>query len=242
MWGDLRHWELWNVSSRAEEQMDELCFHRPRVVYSVRSWRPPGCSSVLIISVSASVPMVLSWVFHPQQWIRHCSFGLCKYINHVLVMGFELIVWTELCVTGLILLNAQQPGRFCFFRLSSASAGFAASLGSRPAWFVLTLESEMLMFCSSQHSVLVLWAAPGPDWGCWFQTCGYPGLLPDLLLLSLCLSLLTWSFKLSQSIFFSSLFHIGLLFVLNSLGTIYPPKQPEAIWEGNLTRDMGNFW
>lgn len=135
----------------------------------------------------------------------------------------------------------DHPAKFTAARevlhtLSALSfCSFCSSTGAKPSMVCTSSRVKCLMFCSSQHSgCAVLCSAPGAGWGSWFQMCHLPELLPDLLLL--CLSLPT--FKLSQPVFFLSLFHICLLFVLNSLGTIYPPKQLEAIWEGNLTRDV----
>lgn len=88
--------------------------------------------------------------------IRHCSIALCKYINDVLVW----VICPEL-LCGTILLNSQQPGRFCIPCLPSASAAFAPALGSSPAWFVPALEWNV--WCSAALSTLDVLCSAQPQ-------------------------------------------------------------------------------
>lgn len=158
----------------------------------------------------------------------------------ILLWGLSLVIWTEL-------LCGPHPAK-CTAARETLRALVSHQLLqvlvhhwvlSSPAWFVAAPEGEMLlMFCSSQRSVHVLWSGQCADsrhvdslgfsLTCWFCVCLYP---PDTL-------------SSLNLVLFSSLFLLSMqiLFVLNSLGTIYLPKQLEAIWESNLTRDMWNFW
>lgn len=134
-----------------------------------------------------------------------------------------------------------DPGYLC---LLSASAGLGVSLGSSPMRFVPAIDSEMSVLpCSSQYFSSMCCGLVSPR--CWLSVV-IPGLLPDLLVMPLCLSLSSWPFKFSQPVVVQFCFSfvishhadsLFLLIMLNSLGTIYPPKWLKAIWESNLTRD-----
>lgn len=121
-----------------------------------------------------------------------------------LSQGFSLVVWA-------VLFCGPNPAK-CTASKESLSALVSHQLlhqgqVQRDLYQLLKMKC---LWCSPSLSTslacAVVWSTPDADWVCWFQTCGLPGLLPDLLVLPLCLSLPSWSFKRSQSGFFFFIF------------------------------------
>lgn len=122
-----------------------------------------------------------------------------------LSQGFSLVVWT-------VLLCGPNPAK------CTASKETLSALVSHQLLQVLVshwgqaqhdlyqLLKMKCLWCSAALSTsfacAVVWSTPDAGWLGWFWMCGLPELLPDLLVLPLCLSLPSWPFKLSQPVFF----------------------------------------
>lgn len=242
--------------------MSELCRQRPCVLCAVWlglehcAFRLHPCRSSFSVFCLCHVPSssshsVVVSAFAPSSASGTNVLVLVNILTKFLSQGFSSVAWK-------VLLCGLDTAKCTASKETLTALVFHQLLHQGQARHDLYQLLKMkCLWCSAalgfSLACAVAWSTPEADGACWFQTCDLPGLLPDLLVLPLCLSLPSLPFKLSQPVFFPSLFLLFLvtshhvdslfrLFVLCSLVITYPPKKLETIWESNLTREMWNFW